>query len=208
MANIPKKSCNTEDTSLLTMMSVGELLKHNGIYYITGTIETGDLLDIQQDILMKHLDPNWKDDIQLIINSPGGEASEGWALVDLLDWVKMDVKTVGIGQVCSLGAILVACGTPGKRALTRNSSMMIHGASTYGVGGNVQQLATHMKDMEIEFEKSLRFWSEHSKYKTKEEVKSVFLNGLDVYLTPEEAVFHGVIDAIIQQKIIPKVKKK
>jgi ATP-dependent Clp protease protease subunit len=190
------------------MMPTNELLKHHGIYYITGEIEAGGLLEIQQDILIKHLDPNWKDDVQLIINSPGGESCEGWALVDLLDWVKMDVKTVGIGQVCSLGAILVACGTPGKRALTRNSSMMIHGASTYGVGGNVQQLATHMKDMEIEFEKSLRFWSEHSKYKTKEEVKSVFLNGLDVYLTPEDAVGHGVIDVIINQKIIPKPRKK
>ena len=90
-------------------------LRKKGIYYITGEIEDESLVEIHQDIVLKHLDPKWKDDIQVIVNTVGGYCPETWGLVDLLDYVRMDVRTVGLGECCSAGAVLLASGTPGKR---------------------------------------------------------------------------------------------
>jgi ATP-dependent Clp protease protease subunit len=184
-----------------------EKLKERGIYYITGEIEEGSLLEIQQDILLKHLDLEWKDDVQLIINSPGGEIYETWALLDLLAWIRMDVRTTGLGLCGSAGACLVACGTPGKRALAHNATMMIHGPYLE-MGGNVPQLAANMSAAYKEYERDLRFWVRHSKYHTTEDIKKHFLNGIDTYLSADEAKKHGVIDHIIGYTNGPAEVKK
>ena len=67
----------------LGMNSCNEELREKGIYYITGEIVEDSLLEISQNILLKHMDPSWKEDIQLIINTVGGETAEGWAQRDL-----------------------------------------------------------------------------------------------------------------------------
>jgi ATP-dependent protease ClpP protease subunit len=85
------------DVRLDSDWSPSSELKKKGIYYITGEIGFNSLLDIHQDILLKHMDPKWTDDIQLIINSYGGYVAEGYSLIDLLDWVRMDVRTIAIG---------------------------------------------------------------------------------------------------------------
>jgi ATP-dependent Clp protease protease subunit len=177
-----------------------EKLYDKGIYYLTGQVESNSLLEIHQDILLKHLDPTWNDDIQLIVNSVGGDTSEGWALIDLLDWVRMDIRTTGIGICASLGAMFLASGTPGKRVAARNLSLMVHGASIEGLGGNYPQLVCAKKDMELEYGRMLRFWVEHSKYMSEEEVKKLFLDGFDHWISPEEALAHNIIDFIIPKK--------
>jgi ATP-dependent Clp protease protease subunit len=183
-----------------------ETLTKKGIYYLSGEIESGSFSTISQDILSKHLDPKWKDDIQLIINSPGGETSEAWALIDLLDWVRMDVRTIGMGMCCSMGAILLASGTPGKRTVTPNCSIMIHGASISWAAGNQQQIATVVKDMTNEFNRHIRFWINHSKYLSKEEIEKKFLSGFDNWFTAEEALKHGIVDHMIDTKMFKKRK--
>jgi len=171
-----------------------------GIYYIVGEVEPGLITNIQKDILLKHINPNWEDDIQLFINTAGGEASSTWALIDLLDWVKMDVRTVGMGLCWSAGACLLACGTKGKRFMARNSSMMVHGANFSNLGGNRSQLMATMKDIHHEHDRDIRFWLEHSKYKTKKDIESKFLDGSDHFMTAEEALAHGIIDEVIKGK--------
>jgi ATP-dependent Clp protease protease subunit len=182
---------------------VEQKLRHKGIYYITGEIEEGHLLSIHQDILSKHLDPNWVDDIQLIINSIGGTIAEGWSLIDLLDYIRMDVRTVGIGEICSLGASLVAAGTIGKRVVTKNCCIMVHGFSSYGcINGTREQMVSQMKFVEQEHSRDVAFWIRQSKYKTQAEVEKNLLTGNDIYMTPEEGLLHGIVDAIVGEKSI------
>lgn len=178
-----------------------ESLRRKGIYYITGEISVESLQDIQQDILLKHLTPTWQDDIQLIINSPGGYTDGGWAFVDLLSFIRMDVRTVGIGEICSFGSMLVACGTHGKRSVTKSTNIMIHGISG-GLFGNEHQIAAMQKMFTHEANKTSNFWIEHSRYKTKEEIEKHFIKSTDVWLTPEEALNHGIIDGIIGKESI------
>ena len=193
--------------SLTGNSNLKDKLYEKGIYYITGEIESNSLLEIHQDILLKHLDPEWKDDIQFIINSVGGDSAEGWALIDLLDWIKMDVQTTGLGICASLGAMLLAAGTIGKRRVGKNASVMVHGASTGFGGGNYQQLVTLTEDMKQELHRGIEFWTGHTKL-SEDEVKKTFLDGADHYIVPNDAVVYGIVDFIVPGKIVKKSLKK
>jgi ATP-dependent Clp protease protease subunit len=183
-------------------------LAKKGIYYITGEVDVDTLLEVHQDILLKHLNPSWNNDIQLIINSVGGSVSEGNSLIDLLDWVRMDVRTVAMGCCASMGACLACCGTHGKRIISPSASIMIHGA-TWGVYGTKAQIAAVSKEMEREHERDVSFWLKHSKYMTKEDIENYFLNEKhDVWMSAEEAINHGIFDLMSGQEVITKKKVK
>lgn len=177
-----------------------EELRKRGIYYITGAIDSGSLVYIQQDILLKHLGKQWpsNQDITIIINSGGGDVAEGWALIDLLKFIRMDTQTIGLGECSSLGATLLAAGTIGKRVIAPNCSVMIHGCWTRGfIEGDKSQMEAKMKWTEQEHGRDLEFWKEHSKHKTATEVTDHLLIGKDLYLTAEDALKHQIVDQIL-----------
>lgn len=195
----PKKLTKTLEEEFDLFPSESEdMLRDLGIYYITGEISTDDLKDIHQDIIAKDLAPYWNKDVQLIVNSIGGEISEGWMLVDLLDCIRMDVRTVGMGEICSLGTMLVAAGTRGKRVVSASCSLMIHGFSM-GMEGNRQQLIDTFGFVEREHEREIEFWVQRSNLK-REDVSKLFLDGRDHYFTPKEALQLGIIDEIVGPK--------
>lgn len=175
----------------------GEELRKDGCYYITGDIEIGGLVHIQQDILVKHRSGRRKD-IELIINSPGGDVAEGWALIDLLKFVRMDCVTIGMGECASLGTMILAAGTKGKRVVAPNCSLMIHGFWTKSfIEGDKVQMDAKMKFTDQEHERQVKFWIEHSKYKTAKQVVDNLLINKDLYLTAEGALKHGIVDKLL-----------
>jgi ATP-dependent Clp protease protease subunit len=187
-----------------------DYLRNNGIYYITGEIAEDSLLGYHQDILAKHLDKRWKNkDIQLIINSIGGEVPEGWMLIDLMDYVRMDVRTVGMGEICSLGTMLVAAGTIGKRSVSANCALMVHGFSMSGISGTRQRLIDTMGFVEREHEREILFWERCSKL-SRDDVEKLFLDGRDHYFTPHEALELGIVDEVSEpgQNTAPEPKRR
>jgi ATP-dependent Clp protease protease subunit len=182
-----------------------EILRSKGIYYITGEIEEDSLLSIHQDVLLKHINPEWKDDIQIFVNSPGGSPVELWSFVDLLDFIRMDVWTTAIGEVCSAGGIIVAAGTHGKRRMTPNASFMVHQFSG-GISGNYAQLTAQATWLHQEQARHLRFWKKHSNLKNDADLCKNLLLEVDNYLTPEQALAFGIVDEIIgsQKTVVPE----
>ena len=178
-----------------------------GVYYITGEIEQNSLLYIHQDVLLKHLSDKWNKAIQIIINSPGGLVSETWALIDLFDYVKMDVQTIGMGYIGSAGALLLASGTKGKRIISKNSHLMVHQFEA-GAIGNYSQLVAEQKGLELEQQRHISFWTEHSKFTTEKEVIDNLLKGQDINLSPREALSFGIVDQILGEVLeTPKTRK-
>jgi len=189
-----------------------EGLKTQGVYYIVGEIDEGSLTEIQQDILLKHLNPHWKDDVQIVVNSVGGQIAEGSALISMMKHVRMDVKTVAVGEVCSMGACILAAGTVGKRLADSDATIMVHGFYTDFMGGTRDQILSQLKWVEQEYNREIKFWTQHSVFETEKEVKEYLLNGNDIYLTAEGALEYGIIDGILKpakkQKKIRKRRKK
>jgi len=174
-------------------------LRKKGIYYITGEIDTDSLLDIHQDILGKHLNTRWKRSLEIFVNSVGGDAAEGWMLIDLIEHIRMSVKTIGMGECCSLGSMILAAGTPGRRLASRNATIMIHGFSV-GLYGSYRQLANEMLSVEQEHKREANFWLRVSNLSSIEEVENKLLDGNDHYLTAQQALELGIIDEIIEPK--------
>lgn len=178
-----------------------EELRKQGYYYICGEIDEGDLVEVHADILLKHLSPRWKDDVTLIINSCGGSVAETWFLIDLLDYVRMDVRTIGLGICMSSGAHLLAAGTPGKRLVAPNTSIMTHNAWIGHAEGDVHQLEAATKDLQDELDRDIRFWLARSSLTTRNQVEKELLRRADRYLNAEEVIKYGIADGVIGREV-------
>jgi ATP-dependent Clp protease protease subunit len=132
-------------------------------------------------------------DIQLYINSPGGSVTSGLAIYDTIRFVACDVATICIGQAASMGAVLLAAGTPGKRSALPNSRILIH-----QVLGGAQGQAI---DVQIQTEELLRvrdrineILASHTGKTVKRIAKDT---DRDYFMSAKEAQEYGLIDRII-----------
>lgn len=134
-------------------------------------------------------------DIKFYINTPGGSVTAGLAIYDTMQFIKSDVSTICVGMAASMGAVLLAAGTPGKRFSLPNSEIMIH-----QVMGGFEGQAT---DIKIRSEHILQIKERLNKIlaqHTKQDIKIIERDTeRDHYLTPTEAKNYGLIDKIISR---------
>jgi len=132
-------------------------------------------------------------DIELYINSPGGETSAGLAIYDTVQYVKPDVRTLCVGLAASAAAVLLAAGTPGKRYALPNARIMIH--QPWGQIGQGQ--AVDLGIQAKEFLRTKRMMEEILARHTGQPVDKVHGDtDRDYYMDPEEARAYGMIDGI------------
>ncbi|MCH8013699.1 MAG: ATP-dependent Clp endopeptidase proteolytic subunit ClpP [Candidatus Dadabacteria bacterium] len=139
---------------------------------------------------------NPEKDIYIYVNSPGGNVTSGLAIYDTMQYVKPDVATMCIGQAASMGAVILAAGTKGKRYSLPNARVMIH-----QVLGGVEGQAT---DIEIHAREILRIREDINKILAKHTNQSIDKIRVDTerdfFLKPEDALEYGLIDAIITNR--------
>ncbi|MDR2461387.1 MAG: ATP-dependent Clp endopeptidase proteolytic subunit ClpP [Deltaproteobacteria bacterium] len=141
-------------------------------------------------------------DIHLYINSPGGSVSAGMAIFDTMRFVRPDVSTLCMGLAASMGALLLAAGTPGKRVALPNSKIMIHQPSG-GFHGQATDIDIQAKDIQ----------------RTKKNLNTIMaeLTGQpfdkvavdterDYYMTSLEAKEYGLVDQVIERRKPPEPK--
>jgi len=146
--------------------------------------------------------------INLYINSPGGAVTAGLAIYDTMQYIKADVKTIVMGQACSMGSFLAQAGTPGKRIVLPESRTMIHRVSsgTRGTSGSVHVQELEFEDAKRAFEESKKvnkrlteLYVRHNTVgKTYEELFETMK--FDTFLTAQEAVEHGLADKVVEQR--------
>lgn len=137
---------------------------------------------------------NSKEDIKVYINSPGGSVTSALALYDTIQHVKSDVATICLGQAASAAAVLLACGSEGKRFSLPNARIMLH-----QVMGGVEG---QQKDVEIQAKEMLRIKNQINQIlarHTAQPIKKIEQDtDRDFFMTAEEAKKYGIIDKIIQ----------
>ncbi|MCI8747789.1 MAG: ATP-dependent Clp protease proteolytic subunit [Lachnospiraceae bacterium] len=144
---------------------------------------------------------DYKKDIQLYINSPGGSVTAGFAIYDTMQYISCDVSTICTGLAASFGAFLLAGGTKGKRLALPNAEIMIHQPAMHGDG--IQGQATDIKIMSDYMQKSkrrLNYILSENTGKTIEEITAD--TERDNFMGAEEALAYGLIDGIIANKNI------
>jgi ATP-dependent Clp protease protease subunit len=151
-------------------------------------------LVVAQMLFLQMADP--KKDINLYINSPGGSVTAGLAIYDTMQFVTCDVTTYCVGIAASMGAVLLAAGTRGKRYALPNSDIMIHQVSggAQGTASDVERTVEWMFKIK---KRLIHILSQHTG-KTEEQVG--IDSDRDYWMSAEEAKGYGLVDEVVKSR--------
>ena len=166
------------------------------IIFLGTQVDDASANDIMAQLLvLEGLDPDR--DITMYINSPGGSFTSLMAIYDTMQYVRPDVQTVCLGQAASAAAVLLAAGTPGKRAALPNARVLIHQPATGGVQGQVSDLEIQAK----EIERMRKLMEETLARHTGKSAEQVRIDtDRDKILTAEEAKEYGIVDQVFDYR--------
>lgn len=134
------------------------------------------------------------DHLTLIINSPGGDLTSCFALIDMIKGSAIPVHTLGIGQISSCGILTFMSGAKGHRILTPNTSILSHQYS-WGSAGKNHELIAKVKEFDLTTTRMLDLYK-HCTGLSESRIREVLLPAQDVWLSAQEAVELGVADAV------------
>ena len=162
------------------------------IVFVDGEIHdvTADLV-VAQLLFLESQDP--EKDIHVYINTPGGSVTAGLAIYDTVQYIRSDVQTICLGQAASMGALLLACGTAGKRFALPSSRMMIH-QPWGGVSGQASDVGIQARELTRVKRLIVKYFAAHTG--RDEESVSGDLER-DYYMSAEEAVEYRLVDRIL-----------
>jgi ATP-dependent Clp protease protease subunit len=170
------------------------LLKDRIVFLGTAIDDTIANIVIAQ-LLFLQMDDG-KKDINMYINSPGGSVTAGLAIYDTMQFLTCDVNTYCIGMAASMGAVLLAAGTKGKRYALPNADIMIHQVSggAQGTASDVERTVEFMFKLK---KRLIHILARHTG-KTDEQVK--IDSDRDYYMTAEEAKAYGLVDEVVKSR--------
>jgi ATP-dependent Clp protease, protease subunit len=158
---------------------------------------------IAQLLFLQMSDP--KKDIHLYINSPGGSVTAGLAIYDTIQFMTCDVNTYCIGQAASMGAVLLAAGTKGKRYALPNARIMIH-QPWGGVQGQASDISIQAREILRLRDRLNEILAKHCGRKIEDVVRDT---DRDNFMSAEEAAKWGLVDQVVQsRKEIPTPLEK
>jgi len=177
------------------------------IVMLNGPVEdNGANVIVAQLLFLESENPD--KDINLYINSPGGAVTAGLAIYDTMQYIKSDVRTIVMGQACSMGSFLAQAGAPGKRVVLPESRTMIHRVSsgTRGTSGSVYVQELEFEDARRSMEESKKvntrltelYVKHNTANKTYEEMAETMK--FDTFLTAQEAVTWGLADKVVENR--------
>ena len=135
-------------------------------------------------------------DISMYINSPGGVVYSGLAIYDTMQFIKPDVATVCCGVAMSMGSLLLAGGSPGKRSALPNSRILVHQPSG-GFQGQASDIQIHAREA-LELRKRVEEIYAHHTGKPVEEISEALER--DRFFTPEQATDFGLVDHVMSYR--------
>ncbi len=192
MANTIRNSLSDELRKMVVGADIEEQMLKRREIFLWGEINDESAASVVQKIV--YFDGQSSEDITLFINSPGGMISSGLAIYDAMQYAASDIRTVCMGLAASMGAVVLCAGTKGKRQSWDNARIMIHQPL---IAGNFFGPASEIK---IQAEEMLRvrdrlnnILAEHSGQTLKKIEEDT---DRDYFMSAEEAVNYGLVDAI------------
>ena len=178
----------------ITQMDVFSRLMLERIIWVAGEVNDHMSTIVQAQLMF--LDSVDSTDITMHIDSPGGSVKSGLSMVDVMDYIGSDIRTINTGMAASMGSVLLGAGTIGKRGSLRFSRTMLH-QSSGGAGGNIQDARITMLEWEKINDTLFNLLGEYCG-KDAQIVKDDASR--DLWLGAEEALNYGIIDEIVKKK--------
>jgi len=165
------------------------------IIFLDGAIDDENAnLVIAQLLLLEAEDPT--KDIWLYINSPGGNVTAGLAIIDTMQYIRSGVNTVCIGQAASMAAVVLACGTKGKRQALLRSRILIH-QPLGEAGGQATDIKIQANEISRMAKQIYELLSEQTGQKFSKVEKDC---DRDFVMTPDQAKKYGIIDGVLTKR--------
>lgn len=178
----------------MTQMDIFSRLMVDRLLWVAGPVNDNMSTIVQAQLMF--LSSTGAGDITMHIDSPGGSVKSGLSMVDVMEYIPVDIKTVNTGMAASMGSVLLGAGTKGKRSSLRHSTTMLH-QSSGGFSGNIQDAEVDWKEWQkINDELFVLLGSYCGK--TAKQVKEDATR--DFWLNAKEAIKYGIIDEIIKPK--------
>jgi ATP-dependent Clp protease, protease subunit len=137
-----------------------------------------------------------KEDIQMFINTPGGQIYSGLAIVDTMRYIKCDISTIAVGIAASMGSVLLAMGTKGKRFALPNSKILIH-QPLGGTEGQASDIAIEAEEI-LQMKDTLNGMLAKATGQKKSQIEKDA--DRDKYFTAKEAKEYGIIDKVVRKR--------
>jgi ATP-dependent Clp protease protease subunit len=177
-----------------TQMDIFSRLLRDRILWVAGEVNDNMSTIVQAQLMF--LESTGVQDITMHIDSGGGSVKSGLSMIDVMQYIKSDIRTVNTGMAASMGSVLLGSGTKGKRASLRFSRTMLH-QSSGGFRGNIQDAEIDMKEWKKINVTLFDLLGEFCG-KTGEQVMNDATR--DLWLNSSEALDYGIIDEVIKTK--------
>ena len=172
-----------------------QALADNGMYVFMVDVDHENIKPIIEWILHEYyVSKKKRKEPLLMICSEGGDMSAAFALIDVMKSSNIFIKTVGLGQVASAGLLIFLAGSPGRRTLTPNTSIMSH-QYAWGSDGKHHELLATMKEFDLTQKRMVQHYKDCTGL-DEDQIKQYLLPPHDVYLSADEALKLGVCDHI------------
>jgi len=185
-----------------------EQLLEQGIFLLTDQIEASSVDEIITGLLSLHYKKSFQESVQIIINSSGGSCDAGWALIDIIDYIRLPVITVALGCIASMAHMIFIAGD--RRIMSANTVAMQHHHWNI-IGGSFPDLLAAQKGEQLEYNRGIKHLIRFSKYETETQIRKHILKDQDHWMSPKEMKKHGMCDIIVDPrqrnvKLPPKKK--
>jgi ATP-dependent Clp protease protease subunit len=178
------------------------LLKDRVIFIVGGIDDQVANLVVAQLLFLESENPD--KDIHLYINSPGGIVTAGLSIYDTMQFIKPDVSTICVGQAASMGSLLLAGGTKGKRFCLPHSRIMIHQPSG-GFQGQASDIDIHAREVLKLREQLNQILARH----TGQSLERISADSdRDFFMDGPQAVEYGLIDTVLEKRVVVETGSK
>jgi ATP-dependent Clp protease protease subunit len=174
-----------------TQMDIFSRLMMDRLLWVAGPVNDNMSTIVQAQLMF--LDSTDDRDITMHIDSPGGSVKSGLSMVDVMEWIKSDIKTVNTGMAASMGSVLLGAGTKGKRSSLRHSTTMLH-QSSGGFSGNIQDAEIDWAEWQKVNKELFNLLGSYCNKKPEQVMNDATR---DLWLNAEEALKYGIIDEIV-----------
>ncbi len=160
----------------------------------------GEINDSTADLVVAQLlfleGENPEKEINMYINSPGGSVTAGLAIYDTMQYVSCPIRTLCMGQACSMASIILAAGSKGKRSILPNARVMIH--QPYGgAEGQASDIIVANRELQRIKDVTTKILSKHTGKNIDDILKDI---ERDYYMDANEALEYGIVDFVVEER--------
>ena len=165
------------------------------IIFLSGTINTENANTVIAQLLFLEKE-NASEDIQIFVNSPGGEIDAGMAILDTMNYIKPNISTICVGSAASMACVILAGGERGQRRALPNSKMLIH-QPLWGAEGQASDIIIRAEEIHRVKQQLYKLLGKYTGQTVKQIEKDA---DRDKYFTAEEAKKYGLIDKVVTKR--------